>query len=88
MPGLFVILQLGACLSEAFHSFSLTLLWPFEGLAALRAKSPGPSFSEAGSPRNGTALSLPCLSLCFLQRKAALLPLKRQRAETRCEVGQ
>lgn len=30
MPGLFVIPQLTACLSEAGHSFPLTTLWPSE----------------------------------------------------------
>lgn len=52
MPGLFVILQLIACLSEAFHSFLLPRLWPSEGFATLQAKSPSPRFSEAGSPWN------------------------------------
>lgn len=50
MPGLFVIPQLTACLSEAGHSFPLTTLWPSEGFAGPRAKSPGPSFSGAGGP--------------------------------------
>lgn len=50
MPGLFVIPQLVACLSEAGRSFPLTTLWPSEGFAGPRAKSPGPSFPEAGGP--------------------------------------
>lgn len=50
MPGLFVIPQFVACLSEAGHSFPLTTLWPSEGFTGPRAKSPGPSFPEAGGP--------------------------------------
>lgn len=45
-PSLFAISQLWACLSEAFHSFSLMLPWPFEGPITLKAKNPGPKLSD------------------------------------------
>lgn len=70
VPGLFVISQLIACLSEAFHSFSLTILWPFEGVAALWAKTPGSRFSEAGSPLH-CVVHIPGSPFAFSKERAS-----------------
>lgn len=86
MPGLFVILQLTACLSEAFHSFPLTIRWPFEGFATLRAKSPGPRFSEAGNPLNCIA-QIPASPFAFSKERTSFYNSKGSELEVARKLG-
>lgn len=86
MPSLFVILQLIACLSEAFHSFSLMLLWPFEGSATLKARSPGPRFSEADSTLNCIAHILVSPS-AFSKERASCYNSKSSRLRLAGRLG-